>query len=363
MSNKLSHSSVNKFQECPKAWEYHYLKNLRSTTQSAALLFGTAIDKAVEHLVLNKNLDESKKIFYNLWEKQEINGILTELQSNPNIVYANSDLDKDLLPNTLDLEYRSTLDEIKNKKDSVGFDNLHEQDKVFYNQANWAVARKRGELMLEAVYEEIVPKIKNVLSTQEKINLSNATDDSVIGFVDLVAEFDDVRYQTPIIFDFKTSSREYEEDSVVTSQQLTLYVHALSEKYNTRKAGYIVLSKSIQKNKKKVCSKCNVDGTGSRHKTCPEEIDKVRCNGQWIETLNPKAKIQIIIDEIPEQLENIVLENMDDINKLIKNKVFIRNLNNCKKPWGLCDFYNLCHKNKTDGLMEKVNKNEMATIP
>ncbi len=352
MKNRLSHSAVNKYLECPTAWKLHYVDKLRSTTMSAALLFGTAIDKAVEVLVQSKDLNHSKLIFNNLWDKQEINGVSTELEYCPDIVYAKNDLDLEII-NLDDYTDVELFNKILEKKDTVGFDNLSVDEKRLYNGVNWVIARERGELMLEAVYNEILPKLTKVLSTQEKIDLSNGDGDSVIGYVDMVAEYEG--YSSPIIFDFKTSTRAYEENSVRTSPQLTLYVHALEEKYKTRKAGFIVLSKAIQKNRKKICSVCGNDGSGGRHKTCDAKITDLkgsRCNGEWKETINPKAKIDVIIDDIPEQLENIVLENFDNVEKLIDTGVYVRNLGNCIKPYGLCTFYNLCHHNKMDGLIK-----------
>lgn len=352
MNNKLSHSSVSKFQDCNMAWKLHYVDKLRSTTMSAALLFGTAIDKAVEDLVTNKDLQKAKDVFMYLWKSQEINGVLTELQKNPNIVYAANDLDTELLEGDKTVLADEILFDIIAKKKELGFENLSEANKTTYNNINWHIAKKRGELMLEAVYNEILPKLDKVLSTQEKIDLSNDNGDSVVGYVDMVANWDG---KGPVVFDFKTSTRPYEMDSVKTSPQLALYVHALESKYNTRKAGFIVLSKAIQKNRKKVCSKCgNVAESGARHKSCNSEntSDAKRCNGDWNETINPKCKVDVIIDTIPEQLENIVLENFDSTTKLISGGVFIRNLSACKKPYGLCQYFSLCHENKMDGLVK-----------
>lgn len=359
MSNKLSHSSVNKFSDCPTAWRLHYVERLRGTTQSAALLFGTAIDKAVEDLVLTRNLEDAKKTFLAYWTSAEINGVNTELKTMPDLVYAANDMDIELLDTSLDPIFfnKDIIENIEQKKKEVGFNNLPLGDKVFYNTINWYIAKKRGELMLEAVNNEILPKLKRVHSTQERIDLTNDTGDSVVGYVDLVADY--VGYDAPIIFDFKTSTRAYEQDSVKVSPQLALYVHALSEKYKTRTAGFIVLSKQIQKNRKKICSVCGNDGTGGRHKTCdamvlkPAKFTKEeRCNGAWVETINPKAKIDVIIDEIPEQLENIVLENMDSVNKMLSNGIFTRNLNSCVKPYGKCVYYDKCYNNSDKGLIK-----------
>lgn len=359
MSNRLSHSAINKYMDCPTAYRLHYIDKLRSNTMSAALLFGTAIDKAVEKLIHSRDLKEAKKVFNILWQAQEINGVLTDLRNCPDIVYANNDYDEELCSIIINPN-------IKLFKDDKGFDNLPKEEKVLYNNYCWSMAKKRGELMLEAYNDEVIPKLGKIYSTQEKIDLSNGNGDSVIGYVDLVADFEG--YSSPVVLDNKTSTRAYEADSVKTSAQLTLYVHALEEKYKTRKAGFIVLSKQIQKNRKKICSVCGHDGTGGRHKTCDNELPfqnaaaagaskskSNRCNGEWKETINPKAKIDIIIDDIPEQMENIVLENFDGVSKMIDNGVFIRNLNSCKRPWGLCDFYNKCHGNSDKGLVKIEN--------
>jgi len=351
--NKLSHSSVNMFSDCSYKWKLHYQDKLRGNTASAALLFGSAIDKAVENLVIHKDLNKAKSLFHNLWTDQEINGVKTNLQNNPDIVYANNDLDEELLPESLnefESAFRTTLSNVKERKNQVGFDNLSVEEKIVYNSANWEIAKVRGELMLDVVSDSILPKITNVLSTQEKIDLVNADGDSVVGYVDMVASWEGE--DVPIVFDFKTSTRAYEEDSVKTSPQLALYVHALSDKYKTRKAGFIVLSKQIQKNRKKVCSKCGNDGSGGRHKTCAAEVDGKRCNGEWKETINPKAKLDVIIDTIPNRLEDIVLENMDATNKMIKNGIFTRNLNACVKPYGRCVYYEKCHKDTENGLIK-----------
>jgi hypothetical protein len=115
-------------------------------------------------------------------------------------------------------------------------------------------------------------------------------------------------------------------------------------------AGYLVFRKGIIKNKVKKCGKCGYDGSGARHKTCNNLNSIVRCNGDWVETFSPEVEIQIIRDKIPEQTENIVLENVDAVNKAISAGVFVRNFDSCVKPWGKCAYYNLCYKNDDSDL-------------
>jgi len=207
--------------------------------------------------------------------------------------------------------------------------------------------------MLGAYAEQVLPKINKVLSVQEKVELPNDNGDSITGFVDLVA---DIKGHGVVILDNKTSAMEYAMDSVVMSPQLSLYLHILEEKYNTRKAGFIVLRKQIVKNRKKICSKCGHDGSGARHKTCDNVVDDVRCHGEWTETIDPKVNIQFIVDEIPERTEEIVLENMDNANQAIKNGVFTRNFTACSNTFGGdCVYKSLCFK---DSMVNLCNAKE-----
>jgi hypothetical protein len=192
----------------------------------------------------------------------------------------------------------------------------------------------------------VLPKIKKVISAQHKIDLSNG-EDTLIGFADMVCLWEEE--QEAIVFDYKTSSIEYAEDSVKISSQLTLYAHALGLK----RAGYLVFRKGILKNRVKICGLCGNDGSGSRHKTCAVSVSGVRCNGEWLETIKPEVDIQIIVDNIPEQTDNIVLSNVEEINKAIKAGIFIRNFDSCKKPWGNCAYMDLCFKNSKEGLEQQ----------
>lgn len=355
MNNRLSHSSVTKYMDCGEKYRLHYIEKLRSNTMSAALLFGTAIDKSVEHLVKTKDYDASIQIFNKLWKEQEINGKLTELIDNINIVYSNSDYDIELLDNSIDPEIIETAKKLKEEK---GWEKLTNSEKIDYNSHLWLMAEVRGHLMLKAVQEHILPNIKEVLSTQEQINLDNGSGDTIIGYVDMVAKYKE--YDTPIVFDFKTSTRAYESDAVLTSPQLSLYMHALSDKYKTRKAGFIVLSKTINKNRVKTCKRCgNVAEKGARHKTCNKEHEldiknpgTERCGGEWEEVINPSAFVTVLIDDIPEAAENLVISNADAVNQSIKNQVFIKNFGNCHAYNRPCEFYNLCWHGKMDGLVK-----------
>lgn len=364
MPNKLSHSQASKFQECAQAWKYWYVDKLRPINQSAALLFGSAVDHALTSMMKSiKDGTETKKpedIFAYYWRFQDVNGENTYLPTCSHIVYSNSDFDYDLLSEEqikkLSDEYsikdlEAEVKKLYDEKEYLGFDGLPEDRKKLLNNIIWHSLYTKGMLMIKAVKEEVVPKIKKVLGVQEYVCLQNEEGDSVIGYADLVCEYEG--YDKPVVLDFKTSSRDYEEDAVLTSPQLSLYVHSLSEKFNnTRLAGYIVMHKQVRKNKKKTCSKCKKDGTGQRHKTCDAMIDSVRCNGEWIERINPKVYIQTLVNIIPPQTEDIVLDNFDFINQAIKSNIYPRSFGSCIKPWGACSYYNLCYKGSMDKLIK-----------
>lgn len=358
---RLSHSQASRFQDCPKSFQYHYQQNLRSTTKSAALFFGSAIDVALSAML--EKPETAIQVFKEAWTSQEHNGKKLHLVMSTEIVYANSDYDDELLveedlvsiSNMLDKpEGFDILEEtakIYKQKEAIGFNLLSKDKKVLLNTVNWFCLYRKGLAMLNTLKEEIIPNITEVLATQKYVELENETGDKVIGYADLICKYKG--YDEPIIFDLKTSSRPYEEDSVLTSPQLALYVYGLYDEYKTHKAGYIVLSKQIRKNKTKICSKCGNDGSGKAHKTCDALVDGKRCHGDWKVTLDPKAIVQVIVDDVPEKTQEIVIENMGYVSDSIKHGVFPRSFNSCIKPWGKCSFHGLCFRDDMTGLVKE----------
>lgn len=356
MGQSLSHSKISKFQQCPKAYQFWYIDKIKPIKSRSALLFGTALDKAIG-VLLNPEEDKTRtpeQVFDTYWEHQDINGERTYLPDCILLVYAKTDFDKDLLTlgdfDRFGISKDAVL-ELVEKRNEIGYDNLSQDEKLLANQIFWSCMKHKGHYMIKAFKEKVLPKLTKIHSTQEYIELNNG-DDKVIGYVDIVANVEG--HDEPVVLDLKTSASQYEDTSVLTSPQLSLYVHALSDKYKTKKAGYIVLNKNIIKNKTKVCIKCSFDGTGGKHKTCSNEINGKRCNGEWKETFNPDVYVQFIIDNIPEATENLVLENVDDINISLKTNHFTRNLNACRNTFGGdCEYLNLCYYNKMDGLCKK----------
>lgn len=382
-SNRLSHSSVSTYLSCGYKYKMHYIERLRSTQTHAALLYGAALDKALDALLQDharNNIDylmqTYNNIFINNWRKGEVNKQQVDLYDNPDIVYAATDVDFKLFTDKDYLSFMSALQgayaaagtltsptneaiielykTIQKRKEANGWENLGIDERKFFNYINWHSMAIKGRLMIKAYLEEIIPNIQQVLATQKPITIAGPDGDSITGFVDLIAKWKDGRV---IIFDNKTSAREYEQDAVLKSQQLALYTHALEHEYNTRTAGFIVLRKMIDKDPTKKCSKCGMDGTGNRGRTCTNVINDSRCSGDWIEVLRPKARIQVLINNIPEQYENVTMENFAEVNHAIKAEVFPRNFNSCQMGSWRCPYYNLCHYGSNKGLV-KIEKDE-----
>jgi hypothetical protein len=361
MKQRLSHSQVNKYSECGKAYELHYKKKWRVKEQSAALLFGTAIDKACENYLHNKDAVEAHEVFIQFWGEQELNGKSTKLHNCTEIIYSNNDLDLELL-NESDYDtiikthsikdVLATIDDILQRKDQVGFKKLSENDKQILNLVNWLSMRKKGRLMLSSAINWIDENVVETLGTQVKVDLENEEGDGVLGFADLVARVKG--HDKPIVLDFKTSARAYEENAVVTSPQLALYVFSLKHKYqDTNTAGFVVFQKNIRKNKEKTCSVCGHDGSGGRHKKCDNLVKGARCNGEWIEKINPEAVVQVLIDDVDEFFQQQVVENYNQINRGIKAEVYPRNWKSCIQYNGtvICPYYSYCHQNKINDII------------
>lgn len=363
MSSVISHSKVSKYLLCPQAYAYHYIDKIRPTGTTGALLFGSALDNAL-NLVLKKE-SGAEVMFEKSFTNVKINDKETYLPTSIEVVYANADFDSDLLTEEdysfiKDQVQKGSISErgdilegykdLSNQKKDCGFDSFDDEEKAFFNLMNWLSMRRKGYLMLDAYRRKVMPKIEKVHAIQEYIELTNEAGDKVIGYVDLVA---DIKGMGTVILDNKTSAREYASDSVLTSPQLSLYMHALEEKYSTRKAGYIVMMKTIMKNRKKVCKSCGFDGSGSRHKSCNNEIDGKRCGGDWEETIKPDCYIDIITDDIPKKTEELVMENIDQVNENIKCGRFYKNLNSCTNFFGgNCPYLSLCYRGQMSGLKD-----------
>lgn len=306
MSKPISHSAINKYLQCGESYRLHYVEKLRPIAISSALLFGSAIGKAFEHMLHNRDFNAAFDVFQENFTCAEVNKEKVFVPDYPHVIYSKYDYDKDL------------FDEL---------DDTAEKDLSFVS------LNKKAVYILKSFEENFLPKVKKVYSTEEKAGA---------GFSDAVLELHD----TPgvVIIDFKTAARDYESDAVRKSIQLSQYVHELGPKYNTRTAGYAVFAKNISKNRVKKCSSCGYDGSETRHKTCSVLINGKRCNGAWTETTSPESRMQLLIEELPVATENFVVGNIKNVQDAIEKEVFVKNVNNCwDNGFGrACEYVNLC---------------------
>lgn len=359
MSLKLSHSSVSRYIQCPESYRLHYIEKIRSNTLSANLLFGSALDLAINTILLKEDKNPMD-IFMKNWTKVLVGKAEIDLALNPLIVYSNNDLDYDLfdvndiikleqLQITLDLykdlDVISILDVCKESKKQDWQVLFHETEKVFFNYACWLSLIQKARLILKAYQDEVMPQIQEVVEIQKKVSFHNKEGDEINGIIDIRAKLNDNK---EYILDNKSSSKPYKTDAVKKSEQLTLY--ATHE--GITDAGFIVYLKNM--NKKPICSKCKHIADSYRAKKCNNIIDGKRCNADFEKKPYIKADIQIILDTVDLSMTNKVMEQYVMIADKIKNKEFPKNLDSCANWYGSpCVYYNLCHKGKMEGL-EKV---------
>lgn len=299
MKTKLSNSAVDKYLQCSLCYDLHYNKGIRPVTIGSPLVFGGAIDKALNHLLLNKNLTQARALFLDEWE----------LVKHQDIKYSKSDIDWDLI-----------------KSDSK-------------NPA-WETLQEKGLLFINAYYHEILPKIKRVIAIQESITIKNSEGDEIVGNLDLIVEMQDGKIY---LMDNKTSSMKYEENSAKDGQQLPLYYYAVRDKYKLDGIGYFVLSKKINKNRIKKCKSCGTINN-SNHKKCNEEIiyndgfSQKRCNAEFKITINPTVDIQYIFNTVEESDIDRVMETFDYVNHCISNNMFSDTHTQERGKFGFCPY-------------------------
>lgn len=263
----LSHTAKNKYINCPLSYYMHYILKLREEVVGSALPFGTAIDSAQETLLKGKTLDQALKVFNEAWIAPKINGNRVDGPTTKFIKFSKAD----------------------------GAEGLAD--------TAWGNMKEKGELLLTAYQEEIMPRIKDVLAVQKPIFIKNDQGDFIRGFADKIVVWEDGRN---ILFDNKTGAKKYESDAVTVgdkAKQLGLYYEALKDEYSLDASGFIVLEKKIRKNE-------------------------------------PRTRIQILIDNVPEDLIQETFDEFEEVLHNIKLGIFPSNHPDCNQYYGDC----VCNK-------------------
>jgi RecB family exonuclease len=280
----LSFSAAQKYLLSPYSWYAHYMLRLRPVAISSPLVWGSAIDEGLNALLappLDRSpeaLVKAKEAFNKAWKIANHNGRVVDLSKPGAVKFSKTEITESL--------------EIEEKVEGI--------------DRTWAWMKKKGELILEAYAEQIVPQLQEVYEVQSKVDLKNDTDDSFIGIVDVIAKYQD----KVVIFDNKTSGSKYKADSVVTSAQLSTYFEAKKEQYKPDAAGYIVLQKKLRKK-------------------------------------HPRVQIDIIIDDINEELIEQTFQNYDEALAGIKAGKFECS-GMCKQAFCGCSYQKYCESGQTD---------------
>lgn len=273
---QLSHTAKELYLRCPLAYYMHYILNLREEKVGSALPFGSAVDDALNVLLMEKDLEKAKTAFEKILREPKINGKTLDLQTNPeNVRYSKSDFDPALFT-------EKELDDLEGKQDLASYESL----------------KRKGFMFLDQYNEQIMPKIKKVHEVQKFVQVKNSLGDKIVGYVDFICEWEDDRL---LIVDNKTSSMKYKDDVIKKeAKQLAFYQEAVRMQYPSDAVAYIVMNKKIRKRKE------------------------------------PKVVIQEIIDNVPEDLYNKTFDEFDEVLYNIRMGRFYSNTPECDMPWGKC---------------------------
>lgn len=305
----LSYSGWKKYMTCPKMYDYYYNQRLRPMGKSSALYFGVAIDEALNALLLGKA--DALKTFQDFFKFEDMT----------DCTFDDRDFDADLFNS-------SQIEKLSGKS---------------FDYKAWACMRIKGRLLLEKYIEEIYPLIQEVHSVQMALPTRP-------GFLDAVVT---LKGYGKVLIDHKTAAMPYQDDAVTKDTQLALYAQGIGIK----RAGFVVLSKRINKNKTKICASCSFNGSFTRHKTCPKMVNGTRCHGTWKETVSPEGSIQVIIGDVPEINKELITESIELTEEAIKCGKFPRNLSACQKMYGKpCPYIKKCYENSDDNLEQATER-------
>lgn len=326
-----SYSAITKFRECSLKYKYHYLEGLRTDRLASSLFFGKAIDEGLNRILLEKKealTDEEKQLlkqdefdvfiqalnFTQLEDKTKV-----DISEYSKCDFFKSDIEPSFLENSDKLyliKYAQSLSLAYNNKDDIdlfllGYKKqslLSSNENLLFTKAAWINLKNKGIQILKEYRKTILPKIANVQSIQEKVEIQDG-DDCLIGYIDAIVSFKNNPDKFYII-DHKTASKPYTYKDLDDSGQLAIY----SEYKKNPNVGFIVAPKK---------------------------------------SLN--IEFQIILGEMKEEKKSTFFNIISDSLDKIEASDFIQkeSPNKCFSYGRKCEFYDLCWRNKMDGLFKK----------
>ncbi len=202
-------------------------------------------------------------------------------------------------------KYETVIDNIEYYKSDLDVSLLTEEEQTLPNPVqNFLSLRAKGHKLLDVYKEHVMPRIKSVVSIQGEITINGyddagvITEDSIYGKLDLIAMIENDNGEVvKALLDNKTTSEPYPKNSVQTKDQLALYAAGFSD---IEWFGYLTLNKK-------------------------------------------NFKTQIILDKIPEEKKEQVLEKFISTLDKIKDNQFDKNIKSCFSFGKKCSFYSHCH--------------------
>jgi hypothetical protein len=365
----LSNTKVDKYEDCQKLYKYHYIDRIRPYYTTSALVFGSAVDEALNELLKTRmkksgEILDYKQLFFGKMQYFNYNKKTFDVKNDDIVKYYKSDYMKELLNNAQLTNLSEYLQEngyetinpiivMDQLLKAVSTSKLDLVDQKFYDLCCYECLISKGLMMLEAFKTNLLPQIIEVTSIQDKIDIKDNDGNNIIGYVDFIAK---LKYGGVYVCDNKTSSKKYSENSVKESQQLSIY----SEYLNINKGAYFVLNKKVRKTAIKTCQICGVI-TNGREKTCKEGgSGKKRCNGDFDIIYKLSIDTQLIKDEISEKFKDVTFDKIDNVLEGINNNKFEKTgvLKKCFFYGNKCPYYTRCFNNK-DSLKGLVDLNKV----
>lgn len=208
---RISYSKVELYNTCPAKYKYRYVDKLEANKTFTPLLFGSAIDRALNYVLTRTkhkhhvSLIVAESLFLdNMKQWTGQNELIYFKNEMPDLV------DEQLTPEQVQLEV-------------------------------WNHLCKVGGMMLQTYVTHILTEFKEICSVQTKQIINNEVGDEFVLVTDFSAILQDGR---KVLIDNKTSSdikKAYPKNSVKNSTQLSLY----SEYEDTKLCGYIALQKKL----------------------------------------------------------------------------------------------------------------------
>lgn len=312
----ISLSGYRKYMTCPKSFDLHYNVKLRPTYTTSALIFGSAMDDAL-NAALEGSGDPYKgfaaafagheKATNIIWDAKDYDSLLLTPEEKAVLLrdckeagYPGDDVD----------ELMVALFKIQGRNGAY-FASMSDNQKMCLSICCHFSLSRKAEVMIRSYIEEIMVGLGKVSRVQEMVTDGK----NVRGVIDFMAEVDGEL----VLIDNKTAKNKYTKYNIDSAIQLKLYAH-LTGVY---KVAYIVINKELRHYKKK-----------------PPQVD-----------------IQSLFFDLDakecEDVYNSVVEVWGHAN----SGVFPKNLTACHQIYGRpCDYLNYCKSGDETGLEVKNDK-------